>query len=263
MDTKMTAGEIITPDAGEGRNHGYDRDSYDQEISQGTEDPSIPKKSFDELIEGEYRHEYGEKVKAVVKSRLKDYAETRQRLSDITDMITELGSRLGVEGDDPRQIIDAIAREKNDTDSEAQGLLPEDNEEGDHVSEYDPVTVERVKELAERVKQAKEYYPELDIATELADPSFAMLLRICQNDPKRAYEMKYHDRIVTNAMHYAVRCAEQRLAENIMKRSFRPSEGAAVPASAVMIASDPKSLTKQQRSDIKKRVRRGEKIFWN
>ena len=271
MDTEMTAGESIAPDAGEstkGRGApGYDGELSVQEHSSSNsrhiEPTHTAKKSFDELIEGEYRREYGEKVEAVVKGRLKSYAETRQKLEDITEMISELGSRLGIDSDDPRQIIAAVTREKEDTDSKAEGASPIENKEGEQISEFHPDTVQRVKELAERVREAKEFYPELDIAKELVDPEFAMLLRICSLDPKRAYEMKYHDRIITNAMHYAVTQTEKKLADNMARRTNRPSENAVSGNSAVILTSDPKSLTKKQRSDIKKRVRKGEKIFWD
>ncbi len=240
MDIEMTAGENITPDAGEST-----------------------KKSFDQLIEGEYRREYGEKVAAVVKNRLKNHAEVKQRLGDLTDMILEAGSSLGVGSDDPRQIINALVCQKQEADSNAEGADPTEEKEGEKRSELDGLTVQRVKEMVERVRQAKEFYPEFDIAEELKDSEFATLLAVCHNDPKRAYEMKYHDRIITNAMHYAVTMTEQKLADNMAKRSARPCENAVSGNSAVMIAADPQSLTRQQRSDIKKRVRRGEKIFWN
>lgn len=240
MDIEMTAGENITPDAGEST-----------------------KMSFDRLIEGEYRREYGEKVEAVVKNRLKNHAEVKQKLGDLTDMILEAGSSLGVESDDPRQIISALVSQKQEESSNAEGTYPTEEKEGEKTSVINGETVHRVKEMAERVKKAKEFYPELDITKELKDPEFATLLAVCRNDPKRAYEMKYHDRIITNAMHYAVTVTEQKLADNMAKKAARPCENAVSGNSAVMIAADPKSLTRQQRSDIKKRVRRGEKIFWN
>ena len=50
-----------------------------------TPDAGENKKSFDELIEGDYRREYGEKVEAIVKSRLKNHTETKAKLGELTD----------------------------------------------------------------------------------------------------------------------------------------------------------------------------------
>ena len=121
---------------------------------------------------------------------------------------------------------------------------------------------ERVKELAVKVSKAKELYPELDIIEELCDPIFLKLMAAADGDVRRAYEMKYHDRIVTNAMKYAAEISEQRLAEAMASRKNRPAENAVSGSSAVMMTQDPKNLTRAQRSEIKKRVRRGEKILW-
>lgn len=262
MDIEMTAGENITPDAGESTAPVHDRDVPTS--SNGSyEGSDLPKKSFDELIENEYRREYGEKVEAVVKSRLKNHAEIKKQLGNITEMLLEAGNALGVKSDDPRQIIDALVNQRQEENSDAEGAYPTEEKEGETASGLDGVTVHRVRELAQRVKDAKDFYPELDITKELKDPEFVTLLTVCKNDPKRAYEMKYHDRIITNAMHYAVAVTERKLADNMAKRSQRPLENAVSGNSAVVIAADPKSLTRQQRSDIKKRVRRGEKIFWN
>ena len=252
-DIEMTAGEKITPDAGESTH----KEGSVQEV------PSTDtKKSFDELIEGEYRREYGERVEAIVKGRLKHHAETKQKLNEITEMLLKAGSDLGVEGDDPRQIIEGLVAARKNDNSEAEGADPVNNKEGDKKLIPDPATVDKVRAMAERVKEAREYYPDFDISKELRDPEFTMLLAVCRNDPKRAYEMKYHDRIITDAMHYAVTHTEQRLSDNLAKRTVRPTENAAAGSSAVMISTDPKTLTRQQRSDIKKRVRRGEKIRW-
>ena len=240
LDTEMTTGEVQTPDAGENKE----------------------KKSFDELIEGDYRREYGEKVEAIVKNRLKNHAETKEKLTELTDMLTELGKELGVESNDPREIIACAKGKGKEEITEATEACSDTTDEGDSSPMLDPTVISRVKELAGRVAQTKEYYPDFDITKELLDPTFAMLLRISQGDPRRAYEMKYHDRILTNAMQYAVTETENRLANSIAGRTARPAENAASGSSAIIINSDPSSLTKAQRSEIKKRVRRGERILW-
>ena len=237
LDTEMTTGEVQeavqTPDAGE----------------------SEKKKSFDELITGDYRREYGERVEAIVKHRLKNHAETGQKLS-------ELGAAMSVESDDPAEIIAEAMKEREGENAEVQETFSDTDTEGEESPSLDPSVISGVKELADRVKAAREYYPDLDIARELRDPEFAMLMRVTGADPKRAYEMKHHDRIMADAMQYAVRETELRLANNMAAKAGRPPENALAGGSAVMISSDPGSLTKAQRSEIKKRVRRGERVLW-
>lgn len=149
-------------------------------------------------------------------------------------------------------------------DAEAQEAFSdnENEEKGNAIPMLSDSTVQRVKELADGVISAKEFYPHFDIAKELRDPEFAMLLQITKGDPKRAYEMKYHDLILTNAMHYAVTAAESRISDSMAQRSVRPDENAVRGSAPVVITTDPKALTRAQRAEIKKRVRRGEKILW-
>lgn len=219
-------------------------------------------KSFDELIEGDYRDEYRSRVEGIVKQRLKNHAETKQKLSELTELISGLGSEMGITSTDPHAIIEELKRTRAGATAEAEEAFSDKNKEGSKAPVLDLSVINRVKDIVHRVNEAKQFYPELDMAMEMRDPEFVALLRSTNNDPKRAYEMKYHDRILTNAMHYAVKQTESRLADNMANGINRPTENAVHNGSAVNIYSDPKSLTKAQRSEIKKRVRRGEKILW-
>ena len=227
-----------------------------------TPDAGENKKSFDELIEGDYRREYGEKVEAIVKSRLKNHTETKAKLGELTDMIITLGQDMGMDSSDPREIITQLSKTKEEAEPEANGTLSQEENNVASATFPDPDVISQVNSIADKVRAAKEYYPDLDIASELKDPEFLALFRAAGNDPKRAYEMKYHDRILTNAMKYAVSLTESRIANTLAAKTARPTENASFGASAVTISSDPKSLTKAQRTEIKKRVRRGERILW-
>ena len=227
-----------------------------------TPDAGENKKSFDELIEGDYRREYGEKVEAIVKNRLKNHTETKAKLSELTDMIVTLAKDMGMDSSDPREIITRIASKKGEAETKADGTFSQEETTDVTAPSLDPDVISQVNSIADRVRAAKEYYPDLDIAYELKDPEFAALFRAAGNDPKRAYEMKYHDRILTNAMKYAVSLTESRIANTLAAKTARPTENASLGTSGVTVSSDPKSLTKAQRTEIKKRVRRGERILW-
>ena len=81
-----------------------------------TPDAGENKKSFDELIEGDYRREYGEKVEAIVKSRLKNHTETKAKLGELTDMIVTLGQDMGMDSSDPREIITQLSKTKEEAE---------------------------------------------------------------------------------------------------------------------------------------------------
>lgn len=162
---------------------------------------------------------------------------------EVSDTETELETSVG---DETAKAGEAFSQKEEVTD----------------VPELDESVIERVRALAAGVKAARELYPELDIAEELRDPVFVKLMAAAEGDVRRAYEMKHHDLIVTSAMRYAAEHTEQRLAEAMASRQSRPCENAVDGGSAVMMTDDPKNLTRAQRSEIKKRVRRGERILW-
>lgn len=218
--------------------------------------------SFDELIQGDYRDEYKERVESIVKSRLKNYAEDKKRLGELSDGLTSLAESLGIGEKDPAQIILELKRQREVPGAKADETFSQNEEKGKEVATLTPEVTERVKTLAKRVEAARELYPELDIQSELKDPVFIKLMAAADGDVRRAYEMKYHERIITNAMQYAAATTEQRLADSMASRVSRPGENAVSGGSAVMMTRDPQNLTRAQRSEIKKRVRRGERILW-
>ncbi|MBR6513322.1 MAG: hypothetical protein IKT46_00670 [Clostridia bacterium] len=217
--------------------------------------------SFDELIEGDYRDEYKAKVEAIVKSRLKSHAEDKRRYEELSAGLGELAIELGIEADKPADIIESLKKHREEDIGQAGEAFSQENKDLSQPC-IAPEVAQRVKELAMRTEEVKQLYPGLDIAKELSDPVFVQLMSASGGDVRRAYEMKYHDDILTHAMQYAFNTAEQRLSEAMASRVNRPGESAASGMSGVLMTRDPKNLTRAQRSEIKKRVRRGEKILW-
>lgn len=251
---QSTSGESLPYDAGTA-DLGAEN-TAPEKVDQGN-------KSFDDLIRGEYKQEYGKRVEAVVKKRLRDHLETKQKLKEASDALDDIRAELGVTSSDPREILNAL-RGRADNDAvqvEAQGADPK-KEEGRDTAGDSPLLSRAFSMLAMSVEQAKEYFPSFDAVNELRDPFFLGLVKLCGGDMKRAYEMKYHDMILTSLIGHATRTAKQQLAQSVSAAGQRPPEGAAQGESAVSFITDPKSLSKTQRAEIKRRVRKGERVIW-
>lgn len=222
------------------------------------------KPTFDELIADEYREEYGKRVEEIVKKRLSDHAELKKNSESLTRSITELGESLGIESSKPDEIISAIKEQladRSDTadTADAQGAEPDDNEGGEADKEEHKALLAR---LVRGCEMTREYYPQFDIRRELTDPRFRALLRLTGNDPKKSFEILHHDEILASAVRDAARLAEERLAGSIASKAHRPSEGAETAVASIYIDRTPSSLSRKEREDIKKRVRRGERVTW-
>lgn len=64
-------------------------------------------------------------------------------------------------------------------------------------------------------------------------------------------------------MQYAAQKSAQRIAASVQANGRRPAENGANGAAAATNKSDPRNLTKEDRAEIRRRVRNGEKIVFD
>lgn len=251
FDIQYFADEAITEEAGEPS--APDAGEHEKE---NTEKPD-----FDELIKGDYREEYGKRVSEVIKKRLKENSSLEKDMKQLRSAIGSLGQSLGIEADKTEDIILELKKRigKDDVSSNAQGADPDDDGKDTFRTDTLKMTLDK---LIRGCAYTKEFYPGFDIARELKDPGFRAMLAITGNDPKKSFEILHHDEIIASAVQDAARRTEEKLAGSIASRAQRPSEGATENTASIYIDNDPRSLTRAQRADIKKRVRRGERITW-
>ncbi|MEA4964875.1 MAG: hypothetical protein VB055_03490 [Oscillospiraceae bacterium] len=111
----------------------------------------------------------------------------------------------------------------------------------------DPETGYRA--LLGQAEAAKAAYPDFDLRQELRAPRFAALV-LGGVDAKTAYEAVHHEELLRRAMAFGVRQASIKLSSAQM--SGRPPENGGQAASVSRV--DPRSLTRQQREEIRRRV---------
>lgn len=232
--------------------------------------------SFEDLIKGRYKADYERSVKAAVSERLKGTKRTISRFSPILDV---LGQQYGIDVSDPEKIdYDALTRMLTDDkrlyEQEAlekgipletlmhmkqverqNAALQRENAaaqgEMQRRAEFDRI----VGEFAE----VQALYPGADLAVELANPSFGRL--VSNGVPARtAYEVLHQQEINAARTRMVAQAAQQQAVAGIQANGMRPQEGAANAGTGVPVQFDPRKLTKQQREEIRARVRRGENI---
>ena len=102
-------------------------------------------------------------------------------------------------------------------------------------------------------------YPGADLAVELSNPSFGRL--VSNGVPARtAYEVLHQQEINAARTRMVAQAAQQQAVAGIQANGMRPQEGAANAGAGVPVQFDPRKLTRQQREEIRARVRRGENI---
>ena len=221
---------------------------------------------FEKLIRGEYKEEYSRRVSQIVKNRLKNAKANEEKLSALEKKVEELKkdkseeekeedvSEIQGEADLPQKKDEGI---EADTQTDAVNTDTEENE-----GENPEISEEEIEILAGEIVKTKEIYPNFDLKRELRNPEFRSLISIPGMDMKKAFEISHHEQIISSAMQYAATAAQNKLALSTASGMQRPNEAVQENTSCVIIENVPAGLTKAQRADIKKRVRRGEKIIW-
>lgn len=237
------------------------------------------KPSFQELIEGEYKAEFGEYVQNIIRQRFKANAENEEKLGKMTPIMEMLGQKYDIDPND----IDGIAKVVGDDDSlyEAEAMergmsidslkaIKQMERENAQLKQREQQSIadQRLRAhfnaLAQQADEAKKLYPNLDLGVEMQNPTFARLTSPNVGvDVRTAYEVVHRDEMRGAEMQFAAQKSAERMANAIRSGSMRPVEnGLQGQQSAGVVKADPKSLTKADREEIKRRVRLGEKIVF-
>lgn len=230
---------------------------------------------FEELIKGEYKDLYDEKMQSTIKNRLKGTKETVDKFNALAPTLELLGKKYGVDASDVEALSQAIAEDDSYYEEEAfeKGMsvealkevkkLQRENaelrrfQEESEAREYADQTVRGWIEEGETLKTI---YPNFDFETEMDNDRFVQLLNVDGVDVRTAYELTHRDEIISGAMQFAVQTAEKKIANNIMANGSRPTENGNGSRSASLFKGDVSQLSREQLFEIQRRVANGEKI---
>lgn len=229
---------------------------------------------FEELIKGEYKDLYDQKMQDTIQKRLKGTKETVDRYNELTPTIEMLAKKYGVDSSDIKALNKAIedddsyyeeeALEKGITVEQLKEIRKLEKENAEFKRERDEASR---KENADKLyaswmnqaNEVKGIYPNFDFNAEMQNPKFIDLLR-SNIDVRTAYEVIHKDDIITGAMQFAVQTANQKLTNKIIAGGARPAENGNSSQGGMVTKSDVSSLTKADLAEIERRVMRGEKI---
>ncbi len=229
---------------------------------------------FENLIKGEYREQFEQRMKDNLKRRFKESSSLKERISKSDEIISMLKIKYGINEDSYETIAEAIKNDNSFLKEEAQkqGIEP-DMLQRLKTLEFENESMKRQIEsgLEERkiretvdswIKDAKditEKYPDFDLETESQNPRFAMLLK-AGVDLKSAYYATHHEAIVEELTKKAAKEASVKITDSIRSRGSRPNENGLSGRSTAIIKTDVSKLTPKERAEIAKRVMRGEEI---
>lgn len=246
-----------------------------QKSAEGAAD-STTRKTFDELIKGEYKKDYDASVQKIVQNRLKGVKGKADAYDRASPLLEAVAQRYGIQ--DPTD-VDAVM---SAFDMDTRYMEAEAMEKGIPVQELaarkrlerenamfrrqlenqqrDRQTREQVDRWSQEAEEAKKIYPDLDLAAEIQNPEFAKLLQ-ANVSVQSAYQVIHGEDIMQAAMAAAVRKAEQKVAASVAAGKGRPAEsGAGGSGGAVAPKTNVNAMGRAEIQDVMRRVARGERI---
>jgi len=232
------------------------------------------RKSFRDLVEGEYKDIYTEETQKIINRRFKETSTLREQLAQNQPVIDMLMQRYNVKDGDISKLTAAI---END-DAYWSEAADEAGMTVDQYKQMQKLERENAELLRARRQQesrqqadaqlakwyqesevAKQTYPNFDLNVEVKNPDFMSLLRA--NIPvQKAYEVVHMDDIKNGVAQTVAKQTEKKVVDGIRAKGTRPTENGTVSQSAFTVRDDPSKWSKKDRSEVVRRVMSGEKI---
>ena len=284
---------VTVPDAGERRQKRVNpladvkygvqtEDSADGEVAATNAEAADKadqggKKSFKDLIKGEYKDDADAWAQELIRNRFKQNGEMEERLNAVNPLLEALGKLHNVDPTDIQQLTDIVMNNDSLYEEEAmqRGMTVETlkaikqmERENETLKQREQATIAETRmrqhfdTLARQADEAKRLYPDLDLMAEMNNPTFARLTAPGVGvDVRTAYEVVHRDELRGAEMQFAAQKSAERMANAVRANGMRPVEnGMSSRQNSSPVKTDPRTLTKQDREEIKRRVLRGEKI---
>ena len=256
------------------------------EATAGDQTEAPPEESFDELINGKFKADFDKRVQGIVQNRLRASKANEEQLGKLQPIADMLAERYGT--DDPDALMQALADDKALYEAEAvdKGIPVDLLMQTKQLERKQKMLDRQQQEIAQRNQAEQEYAnllqqaaalkavnPAFDLDAEMANPAFGrMVLQPPMGSGipmESAYYAIHHKEIEAahrqqhmQVTQYAVAQTQQKVANAIAAGQRRPSENGATGASPAINKADPRSLTRADREEIRRRVRNGERIVF-
>lgn len=240
------------------------------------------KASFDDLIKGDYKQDFDNRVQDIVKRRMKGSEKAKQRLDSLEPLVKVLAEKYGIAADDeidPQSIMNAIMDDDSMWEEAAMKKgMPVDEfkewnrehreyqelKEEKRMQQESAASAQAFRTIQDEATALMTKYPTLDFAQEMSDPKFCEEVAFHQrrgekNPFQKAYESKHFEELMGQLTRSAQQHAVKQVADNVAANRARPAENGAAQ-SGVATVIDPSTFKAKDFADIRKRMARGEKI---
>lgn len=215
-------------------------------------------------------------VQRIVQQRLKNSKEAEDKLGKLAPILESVAKKYGKDPSD----IDGLIAAYNDDDSlyeeeaEKRGIsvdalktiksLERERDRAQAINQQNAEQMrfqQHISMLTQQAEQAKQVYPGLDLRAELANDTFRRLVSPEVGvDVRTAYEVVHRNELQNAMMQMATQKTQQQVVNAIQAGQRRPVENGVQRTPGLDVRDDPSKWTKQDRAEVRRRVRNGERI---
>lgn len=240
----------------------------------GSDEDEDPAAVFEQMIKGQYKDQFQDKVQSILDRRFKAMNEQQEQMDAYKSVIDPLMEVYGTK--DMAEIRKAILRDNGKVEQLADeaGMSVEQylayQETMRQNQLYQEAEQERLEqEESDRIyedwmQQAEEMkadYPDFDIEAEAENPAFLELIKNPEIDIRTAYEALHLKEILQGTASHVAEAVRNNTVNTIRSRGMRPAEnGVRGEQPGIVRKTDASKLSKADRAEIAKRVARGETI---
>ena len=253
-----------------------------QETAQQDQQPQQQEESFDSLIRGKYKKEYGAAVQAAIQERFKNQRNSEDALRRANETLASVAPFFGIEADaegniDLDKLTSAIQNDDRLYEEEAlQKGIPvstlkhmkqlEAKERQQEAEKRRSLADEQLRRHFEGLKaqaeELKQSYPDFDLMAEIqANPVFARMTSPGGGlSVRQAYMACHGEELMRQAAQQTEAATKRNMSRAIQSGSVRPQENGMTQSGGGPMHTDPHYMSRAERDEIRRRVRAGERI---
>ena len=232
--------------------------------------------SWDEIMADP---EYNKQMQSAVQSRLRSAKGAEETLGKLAPALELLARKHGMDPEKPD--YDALVQAIRDDDSfyedkalemgvsvETAKQIEQKAQDNARQQRQEAITLEQQKiqnhimSLEQQGEELKKVFPNFDLRTELQNPAFARMTSPNMGlSVEDAYYAVHRKEIMATGMQVTAQKTAQMISNSIQAGTRRPAEAGTTRQAPSVTTFDYRNASQQQREELKRRIRSGEKIY--
>ncbi len=250
----------------ENQPEGIQQNNEVQTATAQAKTPEQLRTEYETLRKGEYKQFFDAEIQNIINKRFRETKTLESQLASINPIVELLSEKYGT--DDINELASKLRQDSLQDLADSAGMTIEQYEQIMKIRQENKLLKEKqrtlemeqklnaqVQEWQQQAELLKNEYPQFDLREEIKNEQFMSLLKSGVK-VREAYIVCHMNDIITGT----AKQAQQNIVENIKAKGNRPQESAAKGMPGIIIKSDPRNLTREDRAEIAQRVMRGEEI---